>query len=176
MAYLSSTATDPLVNTLPSETSLLLSHDASSVSSTRTSHWGCWKVAYLYALFILIINFGSALRFAPEIRLMELAICRRYYLQHDPSSVDHSGLVPEALCKLDEIQKQLAMLRAWLNVFVSIAGIYRRFTPWWDGRCQGPQTGNSPEFIQHYTFQNVDHLSLLACLPPPSSYVRKSHI
>lgn len=89
----------------------------------KLSHWKQWRVVYLYALFILVGNFGSALRFAPELRLMELAVCRRYQLSHDRGNVDDYGNVPEALCKIDVVQSQLAMLRAYLSVLNSIAGI-----------------------------------------------------
>jgi hypothetical protein len=87
------------------------------------SHWKQWRVVYLYAFFILVGNFGSGLRFAPELRLMELAVCRRYHFSHDPSNVDDYGNVPEALCKTDVVQSQLAMLRAYLSVLNSVAGI-----------------------------------------------------
>lgn len=77
----------------------------------------------MYAFFILVANFGSGLRLAPELRLMELAVCRRYHLSHDVKNVDDHGNVPEALCKIDVIQSQLAMLRAYLSVLNSVTGI-----------------------------------------------------
>ncbi|QKX58861.1 uncharacterized protein TRUGW13939_05989 [Talaromyces rugulosus] len=112
-----------------SETSPLISHPVPAGEpdpppfKSELNHWKRWKVAYLYAFFILVINFGSGLRFAPQVRLMELAVCRRYYFRYDPGRVDNHGNVSEALCKLNVVQAQLAMLRAWLSVFNAVAGI-----------------------------------------------------
>jgi hypothetical protein len=89
----------------------------------ESGYWKQWKVVYLYAFFILVGNFGSGLRLVPELRLMELAVCRRYHLSHEPKNVDHYGNVPEALCKIDVVQSQLAMLRAYLSVLNSVAGM-----------------------------------------------------
>lgn len=106
---------------LSSETTPLLPPSQTPV--TGKSHWKQWKVVYLYSFFILVGNFGSGLRLAPELRLVELAVCRKYYLSHDPQKLNDHGNVPEALCKIDVVQSQLAMLRAYMSILNSVVGI-----------------------------------------------------
>lgn len=53
---------------------------------------------------------------------MELAVCRQYYLNADPSRVDDHGDVAEGLCKLNVIQMHLVMLRAWLSLLTGLIG------------------------------------------------------
>lgn len=87
------------------------------------NHWARWRAIYLYGLFLLVSTFGNHLKVGPEVRLFELLVCPKYYLEHNAAMVDNHGKVPEEYCKLDEIQGQLGMLRGWLFSCLLLAGM-----------------------------------------------------
>lgn len=80
------------------------------------------KIIVLVGLLIVLLDFGDMLRTTPKIRLFELSICRRYYLAHDRSRIGPGGNVDESLCKVDEIQESLALVRGWLGLFEGVPG------------------------------------------------------
>jgi hypothetical protein len=73
-----------------------------------------WKrvpttVLYCFAIMVLIAT-SYAFAEAPLYRLYESVICKRYYRKHNPSVIGHDGTIPEAMCKIDLIQQELAMV------------------------------------------------------------------
>ncbi|RYP71762.1 hypothetical protein DL771_004574 [Monosporascus sp. 5C6A] len=70
----------------------------------------------LFFIFALsfVADLGGSLVDTPEVRLLEMAICRDYYLEHDPSVIGPPprSYVDEELCKINEIQVDLAYIRA----------------------------------------------------------------
>ncbi|KAI1733385.1 major facilitator superfamily domain-containing protein [Xylaria scruposa] len=80
-------------------------------------------------LFILALSFvadlGGALVDAPELRMLEMAICRDYYLTHDPSVIGPPPLsyVDERLCKLKDIQVELAYIVATKSLLMTVPGL-----------------------------------------------------
>lgn len=76
----------------------------------------------LCGLFIILFQFADILRFAPSLQLLELGYCRRYYLEHDPRLIDSAGHIPERFCKLQEIQENLSLMRAWLGSVEGLVG------------------------------------------------------
>jgi MFS family permease len=112
-----------------SESSPLLEQDATRsrqpdrllrLGQRLAEHTRRWKIVYIFGLFIFVIDLGGNLNAVPQLRLLELAVCRRYYLHHDESLVDSHGNVDEAHCKLDVVQQELAMLRGWLTLLQGI--------------------------------------------------------
>lgn len=84
---------------------------------------------YPYTLFFIfalsfIANLGDSLVDTPEVRLLEMAICRDYYLEHDPSVIGPlpRSYVDERLCKLNEIQVDLAYMRAVKSLLMTVPG------------------------------------------------------
>ncbi|KAI1119891.1 major facilitator superfamily domain-containing protein [Nemania abortiva] len=74
----------------------------------------------LLALFVcflltIVVDVGGGLTAAPEVRLLENAVCRAHYRVADPCVIGlpPSAYVDESLCKIDEVQVHLAYLRAW---------------------------------------------------------------
>ena len=92
-------------------------HSKSTPSSYRL-------VVLLIALFSLVADLGGGLVDTPEVRLLELAVCRDYYLVHDPSVIGRPPLsyVEEELCKLDAIQVELAYLRTMKSILMMLPG------------------------------------------------------
>ena len=75
----------------------------------------CMALHFLLAFFEMVLS-------APLLSLFEQSLCVSYYATHDPSIIGHSGSVPEALCKLPEIQRDLATVRGWKSLFDTIPG------------------------------------------------------
>ena len=82
-------------------------------------------VPILCGLLSILADLGGGLTSTPEVRLLELAVCREYYIQRDPAVIGPppGSYVDEALCKLDDIQANLAYLRAWKSTLMTIPGI-----------------------------------------------------
>ena len=79
----------------------------------------------LLLLLCLFVDTGGSLLDTPEVRLFEMAVCRDYYREHDPSVIGPPPLsyVDEKLCKLDRIQIDLAYLRAVKGLLATVPGI-----------------------------------------------------
>jgi hypothetical protein len=73
--------------------------------------------------FVTIVDVGAFLAEPPKTRVFEANICLRYYQEHDPSQIGADGSVPEALCKIDEVQQKLAMIFGWQDTFDAIPGL-----------------------------------------------------
>lgn len=74
---------------------------------------------WLCALLSLVQSFGANLIIIPLNRLVEINLCREYYLQHDPSVLGPSGDIEESLCKEKSIQVKLA----WIIGLISTLGL-----------------------------------------------------
>ncbi|KAB2571672.1 Solute carrier family 46 member 3, partial [Lasiodiplodia theobromae] len=100
------------------------------VSAKRHHHHGrhrFWPyAAVLCGALSLVADLGDGLTAAPEVRLLEMAVCRDYYRTRDPSVIGPPPLnyVREELCKRDEIQVELAYLRALKSLFAAIPGLF----------------------------------------------------
>lgn len=66
----------------------------------------------LCAAILLVLNLAFYSRSAPVLRLVESAVCREYYVRHDPGFGDAGGYIEEKFCKVDEVQKKVAWLFA----------------------------------------------------------------
>ncbi|KAJ4299665.1 hypothetical protein N0V90_004911 [Kalmusia sp. IMI 367209] len=83
-----------------------------------------WIVLVILAfLLITIIDVGAFLAEPPKTRVFEANICLRYYQTNDPSKIGYNGTVPEALCKIDDVQQQMAMIFGWQDMFDAIPGL-----------------------------------------------------
>jgi hypothetical protein len=69
---------------------------------------------------------AAFLSITPQIRLFESIICENYYKAHDPSVIRPDGSIPEALCKVESVQGELAMLDGFKSLFMNIPGSARR--------------------------------------------------
>ncbi|PWW80521.1 hypothetical protein C7212DRAFT_164152 [Tuber magnatum] len=70
-----------------------------------------WLVPRLCGFTVLLKGFGSDILVgAPITRLIELAVCRRYFNVHNPDLVDKDGYVDEIHCKVDDIQVEMALI------------------------------------------------------------------
>jgi hypothetical protein len=66
-------------------------------------------------LAMALDGLGCAMTKASQTFLIEQAVCRAYYTEHDPSFVTPDGRVPEALCKTEELQSRVTLFAAGLD-------------------------------------------------------------
>lgn len=112
------------------ETSPLLVPGPAANSSEARPSPSASPSLYPYALiFIFALSFltavGDSLLDTPEVRLLEMAVCRDYYRIHDSKVIGEPPLsyVDEKLCKLGQIQVDTAYIRAIKKVWETIPGI-----------------------------------------------------
>src|SRR5277367_236337 len=73
------------------------------------------------ALFMLM--FGNYFLVAPQLRVYEDIICRHYYDEiKGQGHISLSEDIDESLCKIDEIQEELAIVMGGLSVADSVPG------------------------------------------------------
>lgn len=92
-----------------------------AVPGTSKKPW-VWLV-FLAFMLVTIVDVGAFLAEPPKTRVFEANICLRYYAENDPSKIGDDGYVPEALCKVDEVQQKLAMIFGWQDTFDAIPGL-----------------------------------------------------
>ncbi|VUC35726.1 unnamed protein product [Clonostachys rosea] len=88
------------------------------------------SLLYPYAVFFVfalsfVADLGGSMIDTPEVRLLEMAVCRDYYLEHDPSVIGPppGSYVDEKLCKVNKIQAELAYLRAIKSLLMTVPGL-----------------------------------------------------
>jgi hypothetical protein len=80
----------------------------------------------LIALLILV-HLSTVLYTLPLNRIIEIRLCQEHYARHDHSSVLPDGSIPEKLCKVDEVQRQLAWLQGIMETTLVVCGACPRF-------------------------------------------------
>ncbi|KAF2085398.1 hypothetical protein K490DRAFT_20326, partial [Saccharata proteae CBS 121410] len=91
-----------------------------------------WQYAALIAgALSLLVDLEAGLVAAPEVRLLEMAVCRDWYRKREPDIIGPPpwSYVPEALCKGDGIQVELAWVRAWKAVAGAVPGYLHETLP-----------------------------------------------
>lgn len=83
----------------------------------------------LCLIFVFLVTLEDNIIFAAKIRVLELSLCRNYYLATDPQVIGPGGYVDENDCKGNTIQTQLATLRAWMSIGETIPGEPRSNLP-----------------------------------------------
>lgn len=123
---LGTTETTPLL-----KTSLLQIDDFISQGQTLGNQsevktrcqWPWLSVVALVIATAIVSDIGEDLYGAPRLRLFEAVICKRYYVEHDPSLIDPGGRVDERHCKVDGVQDSLAELLGWVYFSNSVPAI-----------------------------------------------------
>lgn len=77
-------------------------------------------------LLLLLVYMAQALYTLPLNRVIELRLCEEYYTRYDPSVIQRDGSIPEKLCKIDEVQRQLAWLQGIMETTLVVCGMYLR--------------------------------------------------
>ena len=81
------------------------------------------RALFFPILLKALATLSSALQATPRLRALESDVCRTHYRIYDPSVIDpFSDSVPEELCKIAQVQTDLALLRGWDAFFQNIPG------------------------------------------------------
>lgn len=94
-----------------------------SAQSSLQRHLSKWWTVYVCAVLIITLDVPSFMSEGPELRMLELAVCRDFYAAHDLSVIDDNGNVAEQRCKIPEIQSALAKLRGIMAMMEAIPGL-----------------------------------------------------
>jgi hypothetical protein len=86
------------------------------MSSTRT------RVLVCAMLAMALDGLGCAMTKASQTFLIEQALCRTFYKEHDPDVVGLYGHVPEAKCKMEALQSQVAVFAVSLDFSILVTG------------------------------------------------------
>lgn len=87
-----------------------------------------WLYMPQSALFLPILlkalaTFSWALQVTPRLRALESDVCRTHYRIYDPGLINpFNDSVPEELCKIAQVQTDLAYLLGWDAFFQNIPG------------------------------------------------------
>ncbi|KAK0649748.1 major facilitator superfamily domain-containing protein [Cercophora newfieldiana] len=112
------------IEPMPEETTPLL--DERDENASRPSPSPLYPYALIFVVLLIIVSdVGGSLLDTPEVRLLEMAVCRDYYRLHDPSVIGPPPLsyVDENLCKERDIQTSLVYLRTKKGLLGLIPGI-----------------------------------------------------
>ncbi len=72
--------------------------------------------------------FGSVCLQSTHVYLVEQAVCRNHFLLLEPTNIGSGGLVDEEMCKIPEIQAQVARIHG-IYTFLSLSpGEFRQMT------------------------------------------------
>jgi MFS family permease len=99
------------------------SSNSSRSSLTDKQHRGFLFVTTICVLSLFLIEIGDYMQRAPWIRILEANVCRTYYLSSPVVGLDPSKPIPEARCKIEAVQAELAMLKGWDLMFSCLPSI-----------------------------------------------------
>ena len=68
-------------------------------------------------VMVLIVEMGMAMTGGPITRISESIVCRHFYTHEDPSKIGADGEVDEELCKIGEVQCELAVVKGYMELF-----------------------------------------------------------
>ena len=83
-----------------------------------------FRVTLLIALLIVAVDLPSVLAGTSMVRILESIYCQQHYEEVDPSKIGADGKIPEQLCKVEEVQKQLSSLRGWMSFWSHLPGLF----------------------------------------------------
>lgn len=73
-------------------------------------------------VLLILVHLSAVLYTLPLNRVIELRLCQDYYEHHDSALIPEYGSIPEKLCKIDGIQRQLAWLQGIMETTMVVCG------------------------------------------------------
>ncbi|PLB46300.1 MFS general substrate transporter [Aspergillus steynii IBT 23096] len=73
---------------------------------------------------ILAVEVGLVMAGGPVTRIYESIVCRDYYAHYDPTQIASNGQVDEELCKIKDVQSELAAVKGYMEFFDGILSIF----------------------------------------------------
>ena len=91
--------------------------------ATFSRRWCGLPYTALCCLFLyFFVEMYDMITIAPLTAIFEQSLCRKWYINHDPSRINFGGPVNEQFCKLEPIQAAVAVLRGWKLAFDTVPG------------------------------------------------------
>jgi hypothetical protein len=122
-------ATQPLLSqTVPVADSAM--PRAFSIKTLPRVKHGIWPLLIL----LLLVHLSTVLYTLPLNRVIELRLCQEYYELQNPALIQPDGSISEKLCKITDVQKDLAWLQGIMETTMVVCGRSlsqtRRFRLW----------------------------------------------
>ena len=83
-----------------------------------------FRLLVILLIMILALDSGTIMSMGPLTRLYESVACRDYYALHDPSQIGAHGQVKEELCKVNEVQAEVAAIVGYMEFFDGLLSEY----------------------------------------------------
>jgi hypothetical protein len=81
------------------------------------------RAIYSVVFLLILVHLSAVLYTLPLNRVIELRLCQEHYELHDSSSIQPDGSIPEKLCKIDDVQRQLAWLQGVMETILVVCGM-----------------------------------------------------
>lgn len=88
-------------------------HPKRNVSASAIS----FRLKLILFAMVLSVEVGFSFLEGPMVRILESIACRQYYTVADPTKIGANGQVPEDLCKMSEVQAELAAVKGYHMFF-----------------------------------------------------------
>jgi MFS family permease len=84
------------------------------------------RFRFMVTLFTMILAFevGIVMANGPMTRIYESIACRQYYAEYDPRQIAADGQVPESMCKIKEVQTELAAVKGYMEFFDGVLSAF----------------------------------------------------
>lgn len=104
-------------------------HQDESQSQTRSNPTALsqkLRLRLLITLFAIVLaaEMGLSMADSPLVRIYESITCRKYYTEYDPGKIGPSGGVEEELCKVKDVQTELAAVKGYMEFFDGLMSIF----------------------------------------------------
>ncbi|KAL6235308.1 hypothetical protein BDW75DRAFT_143516 [Aspergillus navahoensis] len=120
---------------LPPEHNQGIQHDPSHSQSSMRAHGysgkesvvinGAIRSRLMITLLamVLAVEVGFVMAGGPMTRIYESIACREYFAQVDPAKIGSDRQVPEELCKLKEVQSEIAAVTGYMEFFQGVLSV-----------------------------------------------------
>jgi hypothetical protein len=76
-----------------------------------------FRLTVVLFIMVLALEIGMIMSMGPLTRIYESIACRNYYEQRDPGKIGANGQVKEELCKVNEVQTEVAAVVGYREFF-----------------------------------------------------------
>lgn len=84
------------------------------------------RLRLLITLFAIVLaaEMGLSMADSPLVRIYESITCNKYYTEYDPGKIGPGGEVEEELCKVKDVQTELAAVKGYMEFFDGLMSIF----------------------------------------------------
>ncbi|KEF60773.1 uncharacterized protein A1O9_02335 [Exophiala aquamarina CBS 119918] len=108
-------ATPEQVEQSAAETGALLTEEALNITEPRKRDFAHVFIR-MYAV-VFFINIGMQMIAPAQIQIYERIYCSEWYNKHPADRLTYGNDIPEALCKIPQVQQQVSTLKGWQEFF-----------------------------------------------------------